>query len=88
MLKLRRIGAIIANNRMKTSTANIYTAGDFSDMPQFVYVVAAARSRVGINMKGCDSKLDLSTYIVIRILVAIQTYSRSCKFIFRGLATK
>lgn len=54
-------GAIVVNNKMETSTANIYAAGDCSNMPQFVYVAAAAGSRAGINMTGGDAKLDLST---------------------------
>ena len=35
-------GAIVVNSMMETSTANIYAAGDCSNMPQFVYVAAAA----------------------------------------------
>ena len=54
-------GAILVNNKMQTSTANIYAAGDCADMPQFVYVAAAAGSRAAINMTGGDAKLDLST---------------------------
>ena len=46
---------------METSVANIYAAGDCSNMPQFVYVAAAAGSRAGINMTGGNAKLDLST---------------------------
>ena len=54
-------GAIIVNNKMQTSVANVYAAGDCSNMPQFVYVAAAAGSRAGINMTGGDAELDLST---------------------------
>jgi mercuric reductase len=54
-------GAIKVNERMETSIANIYAAGDCSNMPQFVYVAAAAGSRAGINMTGGDARLDLST---------------------------
>jgi mercuric reductase len=60
-VKTEKNGAIIVNDRMETSTANIYAAGDCSNMPQFVYVAAAAGSRAGINMTGGDTKLDLST---------------------------
>ncbi|GAC19502.1 mercury(II) reductase [Paraglaciecola arctica] len=56
-----KLGAIIVNDKMETSTANIYAAGDCSNMPQFVYVAAAAGSRAGINMTGGDAQLDLST---------------------------
>ena len=58
-------GAIKVNERMETSIANIYAAGDCSNMPQFVYVAAAAGSRAGINMTGGDAILDLSTMPVV-----------------------
>lgn len=54
-------GAILVNNKMETSTINVYAAGDCSNMPQFVYVAAAAGSRAGINMTGGEARLDLST---------------------------
>ena len=54
-------GAILVNDKMETSIASVYAAGDCSNMPQFVYVAAAAGSRAGINMTGGDARLDLST---------------------------
>lgn len=42
-------GAIVVNSMMETSTANIYAAGDCSNMPQFVYVAAAAGSRYHLS---------------------------------------
>lgn len=54
-------GEIIVNEHMETSVTGIYAAGDCSNMPQFVYVAAAAGSRAGINMTGGNAKLDLST---------------------------
>jgi mercuric reductase len=54
-------GEIIVNERMETNVPGIYAAGDCCNMPQFVYVAAAAGSRAGINMTGGDAKLDLST---------------------------
>jgi mercuric reductase len=54
-------GAIIVNKRMETNISGIYAAGDCSNMPQFVYVAAAAGSCAGVNMTGGDTKLDLST---------------------------
>jgi len=54
-------GAIIVNDKMETSIANIYAAGDCSNMPQFVYVAAAAGSRAGINMTGGEAQLNLAT---------------------------
>lgn len=60
-VEIQKNGAIIVNDKMETSTDNIYAAGDCSNMPQFVYVAAAAGSRAAINMTGGDAKLDLST---------------------------
>lgn len=54
-------GEIMVNERMETNVAGIYAAGDCCNMPQFVYVAAAAGSRAGINMTGGKAKLDLST---------------------------
>ncbi|MGH1484751.1 MAG: mercury(II) reductase [Cellvibrionaceae bacterium] len=54
-------GEIVVNERMETDVPGIYAAGDCCNMPQFVYVAAAAGSRAGINMTGGDAKLDLST---------------------------
>lgn len=54
-------GEIIVNQRMETNVAGIYTAGDCSTMPQFVYVAAAAGSRAGVNMTSGDARLDLTT---------------------------
>lgn len=60
-IKTERNGAITVNDHMETTVPNIYAAGDCSNMPQFVYVAAAAGSRAGVNMTGGDAKLDLST---------------------------
>lgn len=54
-------GCITVNNKMETSVDGIYAAGDCSDMPQFVYVAAAAGSRAAINMTGGSAQLDLTT---------------------------
>jgi mercuric reductase len=54
-------GEIIVNERLETNSPSIYAAGDCSNMPQFVYVAAAAGSRAGINMMGGEAKLDLTT---------------------------
>ncbi|RLA20570.1 MAG: mercuric reductase, partial [Gammaproteobacteria bacterium] len=43
------------------SQPHIYAAGDCSNMPQLVYVAAAAGTRAAINMTGGEAKLDLST---------------------------
>lgn len=53
-------GAIIVDERMRTSAPNIYAAGDCVDRPKFVYVAAAAGTRAAINMTGGEAELDLS----------------------------
>lgn len=54
-------GSIVVNEKMATSTENIYAVGDCTHLPQFVYVAAAAGSRAAINMTGGKAILDLST---------------------------
>ena len=53
-------GAIIVDDHLRTSAGNIFAAGDCSNLPQFVYVAAAAGTRAAINMTGGDAALDLS----------------------------
>jgi len=53
-------GAIVIDQGMRSSTPNIYAAGDCTDQPQFVYVAAAAGTRAAINMTGGDAALDLT----------------------------
>ncbi len=53
-------GAIQVNERMQTSVAGIFAAGDCTDQPQFVYVAAAGGSRAAINMTDGEATLDLS----------------------------
>lgn len=53
-------GSIKTDQSMNTSVSHIYAAGDCSNMPQLVYVAAAAGSRAGINMTGGEALLDLS----------------------------
>ncbi len=45
-------GAIVIDAGMRSSTPDIYAAGDCTDQPQFVYVAAAAGTRAAINMTG------------------------------------
>ncbi|MBU2859332.1 FAD-dependent oxidoreductase, partial [Acidithiobacillus ferrooxidans] len=47
-------GAIVLDQGMRTSSPDIYSAGDCTDQPQFVYVAAAAGTRAAINMTGGD----------------------------------
>jgi mercuric reductase len=51
-------GAIVIDVGMRTSTPDIYAAGDCTDQPQFVYVAAAAGTRAAINMTGGDAALN------------------------------
>jgi len=53
-------GAIVIDAGMRTSTPDIYAAGDCTDQPQFVYVAAAAGTRAAINMTGGNAALDLT----------------------------
>ena len=53
-------GAIVVDRALRTSSADIYAAGDCTDQPQFVYVAAAAGTRAAINMTGGDAALDLT----------------------------
>jgi mercuric reductase len=53
-------GAIVVDDHMRTSAANVFAAGDCTTQPQFVYVAAASGTRAAINMTGGDAALDLS----------------------------
>ncbi|RMH41217.1 MAG: mercury(II) reductase [Gammaproteobacteria bacterium] len=52
-------GAIIVNERLETSCPGIYAAGDCANLPQLVYVAAAAGHRAGMNMMGERGVLNL-----------------------------
>ncbi|QBZ84156.1 Mercuric reductase [Hydrogenovibrio crunogenus] len=54
-------GRVIVGNDLQTSQKDIFAAGDCTQLPQFVYVAAAAGTRAGKNMVGGDEKLDIST---------------------------
>ena len=53
-------GAIVVNERLETSAADIYAAGDCTSLPQFVYVAAAGGTRAAVNMLGGAATLDLA----------------------------
>ena len=59
-VSVNRQGAIVIDERMRTSAPEIYAAGDCTDQPQYVYVAAAGGTRAAINMTGGDARLDLS----------------------------
>lgn len=53
-------GAIRVNERLQSSNPAVYAVGDCTDLPQLVYVAAAAGTRAAVNMTGGDAVLDLS----------------------------
>ncbi len=59
-IRIDKRGAIIIDDHMRTNVENIYAAGDCSNLPQFVYVAAAAGTRAARNMTGDDVAIDLS----------------------------
>ncbi len=52
-------GTIIVNERLSTSNSNIFAVGDCTNMPQYVYVAAAAGTRAAINMTGGSAQLNI-----------------------------
>jgi mercuric reductase len=52
-------GAIEVDSHLRTTAEHVYSGGDCTNMPQFVYVAAAAGTRAAINMTGGDAELDL-----------------------------
>jgi len=54
-------GAVVVDDRLRTSVPNVYAAGDCTTLPQFVYVSAASGTRAAANMLGRDEALDLAT---------------------------
>jgi mercuric reductase len=54
-------GAIVVDESLRTSAANVFAAGDCTDQPQYVYVAAAAGTRAAINMLGGDALLNLAS---------------------------
>ncbi|WP_333842580.1 FAD-dependent oxidoreductase, partial [Pelomicrobium sp.] len=53
-------GAVCVDRRLCTSVPHIYAAGDCTNLPQLVYVAAAAGTRAAVNMLGGEAALDLS----------------------------
>ncbi len=53
-------GAIVVDDRLRTSQPDVFAAGDCTNRPQYVYVAAAAGTRAAVNMTGGDQALDLS----------------------------
>lgn len=53
-------GRIKVDEYLQTSARNVYATGDCTDLPQFVYVAAAAGTHAATNMVGGKASLDLS----------------------------
>lgn len=53
-------GAIVVDPSLRTSASGIWAVGDCTDLPQLVYVAAAAGTRAAVDMTGGDATLDLS----------------------------
>src|SRR5581483_10659838 len=60
-VRVDKNGAIVVDDDLRTSVPHIYAAGDCTTRPQYVYVAAAAGTRVASNMLGGDTALNLST---------------------------
>ena len=52
-------GEVIVDAHMRSSTPNIYAAGDCTPLPQYVYVAAASGKKAARNMVGQEATLDL-----------------------------
>jgi len=65
-VQTRPNGAIVVDEHLRTSVDHIYAAGDCTQLPQYVYVAAAAGTRAAINMTGGDASLNL--YVVPRVV--------------------
>jgi mercuric reductase len=59
-IKTTSTGAIVVDNQLRTNVATIFAAGDCTQLPQLVYVAAAAGTRAAINMTGGSATLDLT----------------------------
>jgi len=58
-------GAIVVDDRMRTTAEGVYAAGDCTNSPEYVYVAAAGGTRAAINITGGDARLDLSVLPVV-----------------------
>lgn len=59
-VKMENNGAVRVDSGLRTNVEGIFAAGDCTNLPQLVYVAAAAGTHAAINMLGGDAKLDLS----------------------------
>lgn len=55
-----RNGGVVIDDYMRTNVKNIYAAGDCTNLPQFVYVAAAAGTRAAVNMTNLDKTNDVA----------------------------
>lgn len=54
-------GAIVVNERPRTSAPHVWAVGDSPSLPQLVYVAAAAEARAAAATTGGPASFDLST---------------------------
>lgn len=54
-------GAVLVDERLRTSASHVFAAGDCTVLPELVYVAAAGGTRAAVNMTGGEARLDLST---------------------------
>lgn len=59
-IELEDDGAIRVDAELRTQVPGVFAAGDCTNLPQFVYVAAAAGTHAAINMLGGSAKLDLT----------------------------
>lgn len=58
-VNMTSLGEIIVDAHMRSSSPNIFAAGDCTTLPQYVYVAAASGKTAARNMAGNDATLDL-----------------------------
>lgn len=58
-VELDEAGAIRVDPRLRSTNPTIFAAGDCTNLPQLVYVAAAAGSRAAVNMTGGEARLEL-----------------------------
>lgn len=59
-VQLESDGAIRVDAELRTNVPGVFAAGDCTNLPQFVYVAAAAGTHAAINMLGGKAQLDLT----------------------------